>query len=67
MRVTHTCHFSNETIDFLLLEIEDILENCNLEGKAFEEIKNFGDALNVAKDIHLSLEAPPYDGPEAAE
>jgi hypothetical protein len=39
------------TVAFLLIEFDDILQNCNLEDDAFEDIANL---LSLLADIDIS-------------
>lgn len=40
-----------DTVAFLMIEFDDILQNCNLENDAFEDIANL---LNLLADIEIS-------------
>lgn len=40
-----------DTVAFLMIEFDDILQNCNLEEDAFEDIANL---LNLLADIEIS-------------
>ncbi len=60
-RITHLCAFSNDTIDFLMNEIDEIIKHCDIADNIAEELGRFSNALNVAGSIALALESPPYD------
>lgn len=46
-----------DTVAFLLIEFDDILQNCNLEERAFEDIANLLNLLtNISNGtIHVNL------------
>ena len=60
-KITYTVELSNETIVFLMDEIEDILKHCDISEFVAEELSNLYSCMNKQGNVVLRLEDPPFD------